>query len=146
MQPTQGTAHAAIDIMFVYLTGLRIEEAKRFSLDDFPQTNVITNVRQSKSKRLRPWIGITQQFREVAELHNWSRLTLSRSSLFKILQQQGVNVHSLRHSHLTTKSFDQTLEAISKGVGHGEPRPIRRSTWDIDAVLNAGDLFGSLGD
>jgi integrase len=103
--------------MFLYITGLRIEEARRTTLSEFGIQLFIIGFTQDKTRKKRPFVGITTQFYDLASLHTWTKVTYNRRKLHSLLPDK-ISCHSFRHSFVSRNGDANNIADISHSIGH----------------------------
>lgn len=105
---------AGLDCYFLYLSGLRVEDARKHKLSDF---EFPAKVSQSKGSP-DILVAIPEQFKVLAKMMNWSRIEATQSVLFKKISKikktyKDFNLHSLRHAHVS-HSIELAMPRIHK--------------------------------
>jgi len=114
----------AMNCLFLLVTGTRIGEAKRLSIDDFDNDLAIVDMPQEKSKKPRPFVFISKQFKEFAKATGWKRIQYDSSWLNKKLKGYKLSCHAFRHGFvtITTQEREAALRGTSRAIGHSSPR------------------------
>lgn len=114
----------ALTSWFLLITGIRIGEAKFCPLEKFGRGLFILQMRQQKSRKPRPLVMITREFKEAADVINWTAIRWTRSWINKQLRVYGVTCHSFRHAFITRREIVKGagLESTSQIIGHSSRR------------------------
>jgi len=124
-----------LSLFFLVLTGLRWEEAKSLSIEDFVDRLYVTDVFLPKTKTRREIVCITSQFREYASKGNWKNIVNDRRRLGEKLKKacgelnlQGADcacVHTARHVFISRRTKYQNSLFINQtalSIGHSDAR------------------------
>ena len=124
-------------IYFIYLSGLRFEDAKKNS-SRYQQLPL--KIRQSKRSGPK-WVAVSKQFKSLAATYKWEGITSSRQEIWSHLRSKfGYKTHSLRHAHNTHSGRYFVQEKQRQRMQWKDPQMLKRYThneeWEEQAIVD----------